>query len=128
MSPGGRILNSLRSRPLEPPSSVTVTTAVKSPTGGRSPVVLEAGRSTVLECAAYFLRPRRRVDRPVPPPIATTRSGRELASLPSLARSAEEGLAGFVPEPRLMMLEGDTGQSYFKPQPSTGISESKGRR
>ena len=29
-SPGARILKSLRSRPLDPPSSVTVTTAARS--------------------------------------------------------------------------------------------------
>ena len=53
ISPGGIIALSRISRPLEPPSSVTVTTAV------------------MFEVWAF--RPRRSVESPVPPPIATMR-------------------------------------------------------
>src|SRR5579871_1225992 len=69
MSPGGNMLNSFRSRPLEPPSSLAVTTAHRSRMEGELPfaVVDSAGEG------ANFLSPLRRVDRPVPPPIATTR-------------------------------------------------------
>src|SRR5579864_2097873 len=65
-SPGGSMPNSRRRRPLDPPSSLTVTSAVRSemkgPSGAISPV------RTV-----YCLRPLSRVERPVPPPMATTR-------------------------------------------------------
>src|SRR6476646_2469283 len=65
-SPGGSMPSSRRKRPLEPPSSLTVTSAVRSeiktPSGATSPV------RTV-----YCLRPLSRVERPVPPPMATTR-------------------------------------------------------
>src|SRR5918995_1304202 len=50
-SPGGATPSSWRSRPLEPPSSATVTTAVRSPT--------------------LSLRPLSNTGRPVPPPNAT---------------------------------------------------------
>ena len=55
----------LRKRPELPPSSVTVTTAVISATGGRgfAPPV----------GSAYFFSPLRSVDKPVPPPMATIR-------------------------------------------------------
>ena len=56
MSPTGGMPSSSRSAPDEPPSSATVTIAVRLPV-----------------CS---LRPRRRVDRPVPPPIATIRGPR----------------------------------------------------
>ena len=56
MSPTGGMPSSSRSTPDEPPSSATVTTAVR-----------------LLVCS---LRPRRSVDRPVPPPIATIRGPR----------------------------------------------------
>ena len=56
MSPTGGIPSSSRRTPDEPPSSATVTIAVR-----------------LLVCS---LRPRRSVDRPVPPPIATTRGPR----------------------------------------------------
>src|SRR3989475_5664874 len=72
-SPGGSMLNSLRSRPLDPPSSVTVTTAQSS--------AIRADPSERCGYAAlttYFLSPLRRVERPVPPPIATTRNSRSL--------------------------------------------------
>ncbi len=59
-----------RSRPLEPPSSVTVTTAARSEMrqGGSAAFPPE-------ECgdATYRRSPRNRVERPVPPPIATAR-------------------------------------------------------
>src|SRR5665811_1879040 len=55
-SPGGRTPNSSRNLPDEPPSSVTVTTAVV--------------------CDVLFLNPRSRVESPVPPPMATTRRSR----------------------------------------------------
>src|SRR6266850_2421730 len=67
MSPGGRMRFSRRKRPELPPSSVTVTMAARS----------AMGRS-VLACSSVrrmtsSLRPRRSVERPVPPPRATTR-------------------------------------------------------
>ena len=55
-SPGGITPMSCRSRPDEPPSSATVTTAVR--------------------LSVYSLRPRSRIDSPVPPPIATMRGPR----------------------------------------------------
>ncbi len=66
-SPGGSILKSLRRRPEEPPSSVTVTMAARS----------EMMRASAVwpGTATYLRRPRRRVDRPVPPPMAATRRG-----------------------------------------------------
>src|SRR3954449_2333925 len=51
MSPGGRTFNSSRRRPELPPSSVTVTITERR--------------------ALNFFRPRKRVERPVPPPIET---------------------------------------------------------
>ena len=56
MSPTGGMPSSVRNTPDEPPSSATVTIAVR-----------------LLVCS---LSPRRSVDRPVPPPIATTRGPR----------------------------------------------------
>ena len=56
MSPTAGIPSSVRSTPDEPPSSATVTTAVRFDV-----------------CS---LRPRRSADRPVPPPIATMRGPR----------------------------------------------------
>src|SRR5690554_4394835 len=53
ISPGGRIPNSCRRRPELPPSSATVTMAVRS--------------------AVNFLSPRRMVPKPVPPPMTTIR-------------------------------------------------------
>ena len=50
-SPGGRMPSSRRSRPELPPSSATVTTAVRLP--------------------EYSFSPRSSVDSPVPPPMAT---------------------------------------------------------
>src|SRR5882724_10461591 len=86
MSPGGSILKSSRSRPDEPPSSVTVTTAESSRmthrneglgragglcASGASPIRISLLRSGV---TTYRFSPRSRVDNPVPPPMATTRS------------------------------------------------------
>src|SRR5882757_11210856 len=86
MSPGGSILKSSRNRPDEPPSSVTVTTAESSRmlhgnegqgagggawTPGAFPIRIPRLRSGV---TTYRFSPRSRVDNPVPPPIATTRS------------------------------------------------------
>src|SRR5687767_4802248 len=59
MSPGGSMPNSLRRTPELPPSSVTVTIAVRCATD-QAP-----------SASTYALSPRRSVDRPVPPPIAT---------------------------------------------------------
>src|SRR5258708_40244877 len=67
-SPGGSMLKSLRRRPEEPPSSVTVTTAAKSAISE----VEEAAQSAKL---TWHLSQSNRVDRPVPPPMATTRKG-----------------------------------------------------
>src|ERR1700690_1869005 len=69
MSPGGNMLSSLRKRPLEPPSSLTVTTAERSHISGLSDFA--EGRSA--EELTYHFNPLSRVERPVPPPIATTR-------------------------------------------------------
>src|SRR5215471_1167825 len=70
ISPGGSMLNSLRSRPLEPPSSLTVTTAHKSRIRGEpgSAVVSSVGERT------KRFNPWRSVESPVPPPMATTRN------------------------------------------------------
>src|SRR5438552_12131477 len=67
MSPGGRMRFSRRKRPELPPSSVTVTMAARSAMG-RSAVARPSVRR--ITCS---LRPRRSVERPVPPPRATTR-------------------------------------------------------
>ena len=82
MSPGASILKSLRRRPLEPPSSVTATIAVKSEMNGAW------GRTESLPrrdpCRTRCFRPLRRVDKPVPPPMETTRrpAGREFIDWP----------------------------------------------
>src|SRR5512133_543643 len=65
-SPGGSMPKSERKRPLEPPSSITDTTAVRL---WISAMVLIRPRVT------WCLRPRKSVDRPVPPPKHTTRKG-----------------------------------------------------
>ena len=65
MSPGGRMRFSRRRRPELPPSSVTVTIAVRLAMGC-SVLISSRRRET------RFLRPRSRVERPVPPPRATT--------------------------------------------------------
>src|SRR3954464_12829362 len=58
-SPGGRPPRSARSRPLDPPSSPTVTTAVMS-RSAQSPRAIRSARNDA--------------DRPCPPPNATTRT------------------------------------------------------
>jgi hypothetical protein len=68
MSPGGRISKSRRRRPELPPSSETVTTAVISSTG-------PAGARDSCVPRACAFSPERSVERPVPPPIDTIRSG-----------------------------------------------------
>src|ERR1700674_412333 len=77
-SPGGSMLNSLRNRPLEPPSSVTVTTAESSATRAESKGAPSASPACGPGLTTYFLSPLRSVERPVPPPIATTRNSRPL--------------------------------------------------
>src|SRR5258707_359009 len=72
ISPGGRMRFSRRRRPELPPSSVTVTMAVRSLTG------LWGFAASSRRRVTYFLSPRRRVDRPVPPPSATTLRPRKL--------------------------------------------------
>src|SRR5689334_339325 len=59
MSPGGRMPNSRRSTPEEPPSSVTVTIAERRRI------------DHVPTLPTYFFSPRSSVESPVPPPIAT---------------------------------------------------------
>src|SRR5258707_14811870 len=71
MSPGGRMRFSRRRRPELPPSSVTVTMAARSAIG-RSALACSSVRR--ITCS---FRPRRSVERPVPPPRATTRKPRE---------------------------------------------------
>ena len=68
MSPGGGIASSRRRRPLEPPSSVSVTIAVI--------------------CAPVSLSPRSSVERPVPPPRQTMRSWRRGLTPSPRARAA----------------------------------------
>src|SRR5271163_3081332 len=69
-SPGGSMLKPRRSRPLEPPSSVTVTTAARSDMRhGAGAHSMEGGWGD----ATYSRKPRSRVERPVPPPMATAR-------------------------------------------------------
>ena len=65
------MLKPLRSRPDEPPSSVTVTSAARSVMrqGSHPSPGIWPGEATCLR------RPRSSVDRPVPPPMATTRRG-----------------------------------------------------
>src|SRR5260370_27072922 len=71
MSTGGRMRFARRKRPELPPSSVTVTMAARSAVG-RSVLA----RSSVRRMTSS-LRPRRSVERPVPPPRATTRKPRD---------------------------------------------------
>src|SRR4051812_5598141 len=93
-SPGGSMLNSLRRRPLEPPSSLTVTTPASSPIVTEPEAVCRTlletpdGEKLPAGAATYFLRPLRSVERPVPPPIATTRNSRAPAEC---SRFLEEG-------------------------------------
>src|SRR5579863_304531 len=84
-SPGGSMLKSLRNRPLDPPSSLTVTTAHSSEIRGGSTGGGAAG------AAVYFFRPRSRVESPVPPPIASTRK--------------LDGDMGITRSPRLLLRE-----------------------
>src|SRR4029077_18022981 len=73
ISPGGSMLSSLRSRPLEPPSSLTVTTALSSPMTGCA----VARRYGSPGAGTKLFRPFNSVERPVPPPMATTRNDPE---------------------------------------------------
>src|ERR1019366_1038059 len=105
MSPGGSTSNSRRRRPELPPSSVTGTMAVMSTAGVAGPV----GR-------AWGFTPGGTRDRPVPPPMATTRSGEwssmrgawagESTSLPRLLfrieQGPERGLVGQRSEIRIL--------------------------
>src|SRR5579863_8344778 len=102
MSPGGSMLNSLRNRPLEPPSSLTVTTAQRSEISGFGG--LREVRST--EGPTYCFRPFKSVDKPVPPPIATTRKPRLVADERlSGASLSEEKPIGATNDPRLCLPE-----------------------
>src|SRR6266545_363881 len=85
MSPGGSTPNSRRSRPEEPPSSVTVTTPVICRRPG----------------PRWCFKPRRRAERPVPPPIATSAqpdvdASGEAEELAMLGVPAELGEVGIV--------------------------------
>ena len=84
MSPGGSMLSSLRRRPLDPPSSLTVTTAHRSRIMGVPGCanVISAGEST------KRFNPLSNVERPVPPPMATTRRPRVWAVLSRVPSSA----------------------------------------
>src|SRR5579864_862288 len=99
MSPGGSMLNSLRRRPLDPPSSLTVTTAQ------RSRIASEPGCAERISSGVRTKRlsPLRSVESPVPPPMATTRrprvrpvfsSGRSSTVLESIGRSLDARLGG----------------------------------
>src|SRR6267378_2361858 len=72
ISPGGRMRFSRRRRPELPPSSVTVTMAVRSLTG------LWWFAQSSRRRVTYSFRPRNRVESPVPPPRATTLRPRKL--------------------------------------------------
>src|ERR1700686_3468559 len=98
-SPGGSMLNSLRNRPLEPPSSVTVTTAESSATRAESDLLsaTSASPGCCPGLTTYFLSPLRSVERPVPPPLATTRNSRPL-----------RGGIGSNRAPRLLLREEET--------------------
>ncbi len=85
MSPGGSTSNSRRKRPELPPSSVTVTTAVMS-TGERNPAPLSSSRGG----RVYFFKPCSRAERPVPPPMATIRSGPTGARVGCLLNSSPD--------------------------------------
>ena len=69
-SPGGSMLKSWRSRPDDPPSSVTVTTAARSEIW-QGTCVGQSGKAT------WRRSPRSNVESPVPPPMATTRRAAE---------------------------------------------------
>src|SRR3954453_5760401 len=87
MSPGGSTPSSLRSRPEEPPSSVTVTTPVSW-----------RRRSVPTWC----LRPRSSADKPVPPPIAT----RALPAARAGSGEAEEVALGLAELGEVGVVEG----------------------
>src|SRR5580693_4441599 len=70
ISPGGKMRFSRRSRPELPPSSVTVTIAVRLEMGCCSLASSSRRRTT------KSFSPRSSVDNPVPPPSATTQSPR----------------------------------------------------
>src|SRR4029077_4660910 len=84
MSPGGNMLSSFRRRPLEPPSSLTVTTAERSGMTGapRRGAEISAGAMT------KRFRPFSSVESPVPPPMATTRKSRVRAVFSRTANPA----------------------------------------
>src|ERR1700738_5677612 len=100
MSPGGSMFSSLRRRPLDPPSSLTVTTAQRSPMKG-DPV--RAVRISSDE-RTNLLSPLSSVERPVPPPIATTRRPRSRAAFPEDRRAAVLVSMSPVPGERLSWL------------------------
>ncbi len=92
ISPGGRISKSRRSLPELPPSSVTVTTAVIS-IGGR------LGSGWTCAPAACFFSPERRVDNPVPPPIATMCKGLWKALLSKEEARVKQGMTHLLYSP-----------------------------
>ena len=93
---------SRRRRPELPPSSVTVTTAARSAIGRRP--------ASCLRRATCSLSPLRRVDRPVPPPSATIRTG-------CAARAASD--LNFGPMDRAGVLRRTSG-ILFKTTPASG--------
>src|SRR5580704_11715857 len=99
ISPGGNMLSSLRRRPLEPPSSLTVTTAHRSRIIGES-----AGRSISVGESTKRFSPLSSVERPVPPPMATTRRPRSRAVFSSEEDSAVLVCIEGVPAGRLRRL------------------------
>src|SRR5213082_3529203 len=76
-SPRGGLLGCWSSRTQKPPSTLTVTTAHSCEMRGESE----------REETVYFFRPLSSVERPVPPPIATTRNSRLLRSGMGASRS-----------------------------------------
>ena len=76
ISPGAGTFSSLRSRPLEPPSSLTVTIARQLGDDGKSGAS-HLRRASRRSCFS----PCSRVESPVPPPMATTLMARSSAEL-----------------------------------------------
>jgi hypothetical protein len=104
---GGGIAESQRKRPLEPPSSATATMAVSLEMNGWSSMKLAAN-----PCARLTrrFRPRSEVERPVPPPIATTRQSASNEASAFTLKRVQTDIAhifcGFINRQRAVSLAG----------------------